>query len=129
MRVTPLRRVTPQEAYDLLREAIPRRPELRFTTWPRHIVPEDVDRLCKGMHPYEGACYIATQVFCHLIPAAKPYTYERQHFWAVVDDEIWDPTFDQFDDRRREEIYQYGTPTRFKNFSKRAKELLRECQA
>lgn len=112
--------MTPQDAYDLLRQAIPLRPELRFKSWPDNIPYEMLEKI----GPYTGACYIATQVFCHLIPEAKPYCDPtRNHFWAQVDNEVWDATSDQFDF-----VFPYkdGKRTSFKQMSKRSKLLLNE---
>lgn len=114
--------MNPQEAYDKLREAIPKRPELRFKTWP-NVHPDVLSTL---LHPYLGGCYIATQVFVHLVEEAVPYSNpQRSHFWAQIGEEIWDPTFDQFETFD----YSIGQKTKFKTLSKRAQELLKECQS
>lgn len=108
----------PQDAYDWLRWAIPLRPELRFRGYPE--VPLDTSYL----KPYEGACYIATEVFCFLVPDSKPYCNpQRTHFWAQVDEEVWDPTFDQFDTPFD---YSAGRKTHFKKMCKRGNLLLEE---
>lgn len=111
--------MTPQEAYYYLRLAIPLRPELRFRSWPN--VPNPLPKLS----PYEGACYIGTEVFCHLVEGgATPYCNEnRSHFWAQIGEVKWDVTWDQFENGFD---YSTGRKTRFKNLSKRAKLLLNE---
>lgn len=114
--------MNPQEAYDRLRVAIPKRPELRNKDWP-NLSPKLIEVL-RSIHPYQGGCFIATQVFVHLVEDAVPYSNpDRSHFWAQIGEDIWDPTFDQFD----EFDYSVGKRTRFKTFSKRSQELLNEC--
>lgn len=111
----------PEVAYNLLRQAIPKRPELRFRQWPSEEVFKHSDL---DLHTYMGFCYIATQVFCKLVPDAVPYCFGRTHFWAKVGDTIYDPTFDQFSNPFE---YKLGSKTKFKQFSKRADALLKEC--
>lgn len=110
----------PLDAYTAIREAILRRPELRFKRWPD--LPAGFDPTL--LNPYHGFCYVATQVFCHLVEEAKPYSYWRDHFWARIGDEIWDPTSDQFPDGFTH--YEEGKPTRFKTLCARAEALLEE---
>ena len=113
--------MNPQQAYDLIRIGILRRPELRFKSWPN--IPKEMP----DIHPMQGGCYIATQVFCHLIKEARPYcSLDRFHFWAQIDDQIWDLTFDQFE---YEFDYSCAALTRFKHLSKRAAELLFEVES
>lgn len=115
----------PIEAYCLIREACSRRPELKYRDWqnPRmQYVPEDQ----LGLRPYTGYCYVATQVFCYMIPEAKPYCFPgRGHFYAMIDDKIWDLTAEQFPSIRD---YSIGIPTKFKTpLCERAEELYDEC--
>jgi len=117
----------PDEAYDLLREAIPRRPELRYKNWPHDLAfawAKEPPEFVKD-NPYLGFCYIATQVFCHLVPDAQPYcTNDRMHFWSKIGEEVFDPTFDQF---KYEFPYHEGRTTKFQKLSARAEALLEEC--
>ena len=113
-----------KRAYDLIREACFRRPDLRF----RQYDPEDPEivafaHLLMDRDGLQGYCYIATEVFCALTGATPWCGQDRMHFWARKDDTIWDPTEDQF-----AEPYDYskGRPTRFKKFSERAQQLLAE---
>lgn len=110
--------MTPQEANRKIRAAIRRRPDLRWSN------PEYAKRFsgCFDNH-YRGFCYIATQAFCQLVEEAVPYSNRRDHFWAVVDGKIWDPTKDQFDEKYP---YERGKRTRFRRVTKRAQALLAE---
>lgn len=105
--------MTAKEACISIREAILLRQDLRWR--------DGVNRGWVG-NPYLGFCYIATEVLCHLIPEAKPYcSLDRRHFWAMIDGEVFDPTWDQF-----ESTYTYqGRKTRFPSkMTKRSCELL-----
>lgn len=119
------RSMEPKVAHDLIREAIVQRPELRWKNWPHQNKNLTVE-FSKTLNPYFGFCYISTQVFCRLVKDAKPYTYGGSHFWAQIEDIIWDPTFDQFD---YEYPYDLGKKTKFKTFSKRAQELMKTLEA
>ncbi len=112
--------MTPQEASKKIRAAILRRPELRYNQWP-DVTAEQVSA---KLHPYLGHCNIATQVFCHVIPEAVPYCCGRHHFWAKIDEKIWDLTKDQF-----EHGYDYtpGYKTRFEGLCNRAQALYEEA--
>jgi len=117
----------PKLAYDLIRTACRQREDLRWREWTPDKIKEAREReraLVVHFTELEGFCYIATEVFCAMIPEAQPWcASDRMHFWAQVGEVIWDPTWDQF-----EEPYDYskGRQTRFKQFSVRATALLEE---
>lgn len=83
----------PIEAYYKIREACLRRPELRFKGGENPIVGGDYDM---GLPPYKGFCHVATQVFCYLVPYAKTFS-KSGHYFAKIEDKIWDLTAEQFD--------------------------------
>ncbi len=117
--------MTPEIAYTLIRDAIRERPDLRY----KGAVPASDP--FPG-NPYRGFCYVATEVFCHLVPEAKPWCMDNgMHYWAMIGDERWDLTAEQFDGgtERLDAIYSTGRPTRFKQFSARARELYDETLA
>lgn len=118
-------KLDPIEAYLSIREACLKRPELRFKGWPEE--PKDIPDDSWGLTPYQGFCYISTQVFCHLIPDAKPYKMRAPwHYYAMIDDKVWDLTAEQF--KYRLEYKILGVRTRFKNpLCERAEELYYEC--
>ncbi len=82
----------PIDAYYSVREACMRRPELRFKD-------ENISQeIAEGVQPAMlGFCYVATEVFCHLIPEARPYKHrELNHIFAKIGDEVWDLTAEQY---------------------------------
>lgn len=87
------RKMEPIEAYYKIREACLRRPELRFKGGKDYDPTMDYD--CE-LNPYKGFCHVATQVFCHLIPKANAYGRDG-HYFAKIEDKIWDLTAEQFD--------------------------------
>lgn len=115
--------IEPKQAHDKIREACLRRPELRWRN-----PPKKNDKELFSIVPYEnyrGFCYIATYAFCYLVKEAKPYTIDRKHFWAQINDEIWDLTKEQFD-----YSYNYENGKRLRRPSKlqrRVKELVKEA--
>ncbi len=115
--------MSPQEAYDLIREAIIRRPDLRY----KGAVPADPTQGFED-NPYRGFCYVATEAFCELVPEARPWCMDNgMHYWAMIGEARWDLTAEQFDAERLPTIYATGRPTRFKQFSMRACELKEEA--
>lgn len=88
--------MTPDKAMELIQEACWLRPELRFPDWQK---AHRRKMSHKGFTPLQGYCYIATQVFCHLIKAASPYVSgegKDAHWWAQIGDKVYDPTASQF---------------------------------
>jgi hypothetical protein len=84
----------PIEAYYKIREACLRRPELRFSNH------EDIEiEIARGIKPaLLGFCYVATEVFCHLVPEARPYKHkERNHIFSKIGDHVWDLTAEQYE--------------------------------
>ena len=112
----------PEEASDRIRSAILARPELR---WKSEDVTRDLAdkwNVEDRVSPYVGFCYIATQVFCNLVPDAVPMTDgARKHFWAELDGKVWDLTIDQFGSEGYD--HSIGRTTRFKGMCRRAREL------
>jgi hypothetical protein len=99
-----------------LREAILLRPELVWSTYPNNM-----DFTYKFESPYKNYCYIATEVICKIFPDAIPYKMnDPLHYFSKLNEEIIDPTYDQFEYALN---YDLGKKTKFKQFSKRAKEL------
>lgn len=81
----------PIEAYYKIREACLRRPELRFSNH------EGIENAGEIKPPLLGFCYVATEVFCHLIPEARPYKHkEENHIFSKIDDQVWDLTAEQY---------------------------------
>lgn len=115
--------MTPEAVAKKIQNACIRRPELVYKQWPKMI-----EGGLPGLHEFQGFCYIATEAFCHVMNRAginaQPFCdWGRTHFWACINDTVWDLTADQFD---YEYPYHDGRSTRFKLLSKRASELLTE---
>jgi hypothetical protein len=107
----------PQEAHDLIREACLRRPELSY--WR----PDE--RQLVMAHNYRGFCYIASQVFAYLTGAEVWAVDTGEHYWNVLDGEIWDLTKEQFNFKYN--YNGYKVPRKNK-LTARAKELLEETK-
>ncbi len=120
----------PIEIHDNIRKVLKRRPDLRAKD--SHWSPEKQKELSKiygtiNFPDYQGFCYVATYAFCHLVPEARPYTIDRSHFWAQIDDEIWDLTKEQFN---YDYPYHEGRKLPRKSRpTKRVQEILKELNA
>lgn len=114
----------PIEAYYKIREACLRRPELKYKDDFFESVDLEADKEF-SLAPFMGYCYVATLVFCHLVPEAIPYTSEdKRHYFARIDEKIWDLTSEQF-----QEIPDYEKSRRVprkSKLTKRAQLLLEE---
>jgi hypothetical protein len=111
-----------RQAYFAIRAAILRRQDLRY----RGAAPPGPD-FFEG-NPYRGFCYIATKAFCELVDNARPWCDDSgMHYWAMIGDERWDLTAEQFDSPEYlEAIYSRGRATKYKGVCKRTAELLAE---
>lgn len=115
------------EAYEQIRAACYRRPDLRFSNWePGMAHHELAPMLGIGFNGLVGYCFIATEVFCALTGATPWCAHEGMHFWAQVGDTVWDPTEDQFS---KPFSYENGRPTQLDRMSPRARALLDEVLA
>ncbi len=83
----------PIEAYYKIREACLRRPELRFRGGEDFNSEQDYSLF--NLNPFTGFCHVATQVFCYLVPEAKTFS-KSGHYFAKIEDKIWDLTAEQF---------------------------------
>ena len=118
--------MNPIEAYNLIRAACLRRPELK---WKKPPSKEIIERLQESMaEDYIGFCYIASHAFSQLTGAEVWATKEPMHYWNVLEDQIWDLTKEQFTyDYPYEDGYR--VPRKNKNkLPARVKELLNECK-
>ena len=112
----------PFHVYCAVRVACVERPELRYKSWPDEKSHQMADH--RWDNYFQGFCFIATQVFCHHVQDARPWSREAEHYWAVVNDTIWDPTADQFDLERLQMIYRQGRPgCRRSDMTERARAL------
>lgn len=82
---------SPIEAYWAIREACLKRPTLRMKEWQGKEDDPMPD------NPYMGFCYIATEVFCYLIPESRrKKMHTVNHHFATIDGKVWDLTAEQF---------------------------------
>lgn len=109
----------------MIRAAILRRPDLRYRQRKLPVPIIDLD-----VNPYLGFCYIATKAFCEMVPEARPWCSDNgSHYWAMIGDEMWDLTAEQFDGADRlASIYRSGRKTKFNHVCRRTRELLAEAE-
>ena len=87
--------MNPLQAWHEIRDACRRRPELRHKNYDEYGIGVNP---IPNLNPMLGFCYVATEVFCHLVPEARPYKHkELDHIFAKIGDEVWDLTMDQYD--------------------------------
>lgn len=113
-----------KRAYDLIRAACYRRPDLQYSNWSKENAEEMMaDAILEsGPRNFNDYCYPVTEVFCALTGASPMCGSPAMHFWSQKGGVVWDPT------EMPETPYPYenGRPAQLGEFSPRAHELLAE---